>query len=327
MRGRRTKVAAESGEAVYHCMSRTVNGERVFDRNAMEVLRKQIWQVAEFAGVEVLTYAILSNHFHVLVRVPRKSLVSDEELLRRYGILYPKPTVYQAARLEVIRAELQKGGAEAEVWRKRLLALMGDVSVFMKLLKQRFSVWFNKSHQRFGPLWSDRFKSVLVEPKDRVIQIMAAYIDLNAVRAGVVADPKEYRFCGYGEAVGGGSGARRGMGAVMGSGGWATVHAEYRKVLFATGAGPREKGGGIAMEEFRRVVQEGGKLPLATALRCRLRYFTDGAVLGGQAFVAAQLARYRTPTEPHPRTAPRVLPVATEWVELTAMKKPRDQAR
>jgi putative transposase len=323
MRGRRIKVKAESGEAVYHCMSRTVKGERVFDRVAMEVLRKQIWQVAEFAGVEVLTYAVLSNHFHVLVRVPQRAVVSDRELLRRYAVLYPKPTVYQAARLEVIRTQLENNGPEAEAWRKRLSALMGDVSAFMKLLKQRFSVWYNKNHQRFGPVWSDRFKSVLVEPKDRVIQTMAAYIDLNAVRAGLVDDPKEYRFCGYAEAVAGAERARRSIRALMGNGSWATVQAVYRKVLFGTGAGPRAHGGGIPEEEFRRVVREGGKLPLATALRCRLRYFTDGAVLGSKPFIEAHLARLRSRKEPHPRTTPRQLPLATDWGELMAMKAPR----
>jgi putative transposase len=327
MRGRRIKVAADSGEAVYHCMSRTVNGERVFDRRALEVLRKQIWQVAEFAGVDVLTYALLSNHFHVLVRVPQKGPVSDAELLRRYGVLYPKPTAYQAARLEVIRREFEQGGPEAEAWRKRLLALMGDVSVFMKLLKQRFSVWFNQNHQRFGPLWSDRFKSVLVEPKRRVIQTMAAYIDLNAVRAGLVDDPKEYRFCGYAEAVAGGHEARNGFAVILGAGSWTKVQAEYRQVLFGTGAGPRAKGGGIAMEDFRRVMKQGGKLPLATVLRCRVRYFSEGAVLGSKMFVEAQLARYRSKEHPRPRTAARELPVAGEWAELVAMKKPRERMR
>ncbi len=51
----------------------------------------------------------------------------------------------------------------------------------MKLLKQRFSVWYNRSHQRYGTLWSERFKSVLVEAKSGVMTV-AAYIDLNAVR-------------------------------------------------------------------------------------------------------------------------------------------------
>src|SRR5450432_2139222 len=98
MRVSRIKVKPEAEEAVYHCMTRVVNGERVIDEVAREVLRKQLWQVADYCGVEILTYAILSNHFHVLLRVPQKVLPTDDELLRRYQVLYPKPTKYQAAR-------------------------------------------------------------------------------------------------------------------------------------------------------------------------------------------------------------------------------------
>ena len=55
-----------------------------------EVLRRQIWQVADFSGVEVIAYCVMGNHFHVLVRVPDKDriVVSDEELMRRYRVLY-----------------------------------------------------------------------------------------------------------------------------------------------------------------------------------------------------------------------------------------------
>ncbi len=106
MRTARIKIAAEEGTAVYHCMTRTVNGERVIDDPAKEILRRQLWLTAEFCGVEILTYAILSNHFHVLVRVPQKVAPPDAELLRRYKLLHPKPTKYQAERLSVIEEQL-----------------------------------------------------------------------------------------------------------------------------------------------------------------------------------------------------------------------------
>src|SRR5690606_389010 len=210
MRQARIKVDAKAGAAVYHCMTRTVNGEKLLDDVAKEVLRRQLWQVAEYCGVQIVTYAIMANHFHVLVRVPQWSQPPDEELLRRYALLYPKPTKYQVAQLETIRGQLKSDGPEAVIWRNRQLALMGDLSPFMKLVKQRFSIWYNRSHQRYGTLWAERFKSVLVEASPGVMKTMAAYIDLNPVRAGVVDDPKDYRFCGYGEAVAGSAGARRG---------------------------------------------------------------------------------------------------------------------
>jgi len=113
MREARIKVPADSGDAVYHCITRVVNGERLLDEPAREVLRKQLWQVAAFCGVHIHTYAILSNHFHVLLMVPQRAPVSDAELLRRYRRLYPTPTKFQAARLDVIEAELRSGGPVA----------------------------------------------------------------------------------------------------------------------------------------------------------------------------------------------------------------------
>jgi putative transposase len=320
MRQARIKVDAELGEAVYHGMTRTVNGERLLDDVAKEVLRKQLWQVADYCGVEILTYAIMANHFHVLVRVPQASAVTDSELLHRYSVLYPKPTKYQVARLEVIRSQLKSNDPEAEIWRNRQLALMGDLSPFMRLVKQRFSTWFNRSHNRYGTLWSERFKSVLVEAKSGVMRTMAAYIDLNAVRAGLVDDPKDYRFCGYGEAVAGNVKARVSFGRLVDGGDWVKRQATYREVLFGKGAGPKEHASNISAQALKKVLASKGRLPVATVLRCRVRYFSDGAVLGSQAFVQTHLASYQKLTGRRSRTAPRLVPRVAEWGELMTLR-------
>lgn len=326
MRQPRIKISGEEEEAVYHCMTRTVNGERIIDDVGREVLRKQLWQISDYCGVQVITYALLSNHFHVLVRVPQKQPLSDEELLRRYNVLYPKPTRFQTTRLEVIRAQLAENGPDAIAWRKRQNALMGDVSQFMKLLKQRFAIWFNKTHQRYGTLWAERFKSVLVEPHGRVLEALAAYIDLNCVRAGLASDPKDYRFCGYSEAIAGHVSARNGLMLVFGARDWNEAQSAYRQVLFGTGADGNELKGSIAIEEFRRVIDEGGKLPLSTVLRCRVRYFSDGAVLGSKAFVGTQLAGYRKSMQRRTRSSPKPLPAITDWGELATLRGLRQQA-
>jgi REP element-mobilizing transposase RayT len=72
-------------EAVYHCMTRTVNGEFLFEDREKEVLRQMIRQVADFCGVDVLTYCIMSNHFHVLVRVRDGSRLGTGSKIRRRG--------------------------------------------------------------------------------------------------------------------------------------------------------------------------------------------------------------------------------------------------
>ena len=193
MRMGRIKVDSRLGEAAYHCMTRVVAGERLLDAQAKEVLRRQLWLTAEYCGVEVLTYAILDNHFHILLLVPQKGPVSDAELVRRYRLLHPRPTRWQAGRLEVIEAALAGGTAEGEAWRRRQLGQQCEVSVFMKLLKQRFAIWYNKRHGRYGTLFAERFKSVLVEPVGHALRTVAFYLDLNPIRAGLVGDPKDYR--------------------------------------------------------------------------------------------------------------------------------------
>jgi len=326
MRKGRIKVNAAEGAAVYHCMSRTVNGEFLFDDQAKEMLRKMLWQVADFTGVKIITYTLMANHFHVLLRVPGLEAVPDDELLRRYRVLYPKPTKYQQAQVEVVARQLKTGEKEGEAWRQRQLALMGDVSQFMKLLKQRFSIWFNRAHGWFGTLWSERFKSVLVEPRDRVIATMAAYIDLNCIRAGLVNDPKNYRFCGYGEAVAGGRMARKGVMSVFGTQSWGKTQPLYRQLLFGTGAVLKDGCKCVSPEVMEKVLVEKGHLPQPEVLRCRVRYFTDGVVLGSKEFVAGYLMTHRQRSNRRRKAFPRALPPVTDWGDLAVLRSLRGGA-
>ena len=292
MRRRRLKIRGE--EAVYHCVTRTVNKEMLFDSGAKEFLRKDIWRVADFSGVEILTFCVMTNHFHVLVRVPDSTgvRVSDGELLRRYRGLYPIPTQDQPVHWKVLEATLREGGDEADELRRRLLSRMHDISQFMKTLKQRFSVWYNRSHGRVGTLWSERFKSTVVEDAPTALRTVAAYIDLNPVRGGIVTDPKDYRWSGYGDATGGSPRARSGIASAVESKPrekWRSASATYRRMLYWTGAAPNPRHGAaaatIANEALNQEMERGGRLPPTMAIRCRVRYFTDGAVLGSAAFV------------------------------------------
>ena len=314
-------------DATYHCMTRTVNGERLFHDREKEILRKMIWQVADFSGVEVLTYCILSNHFHVLVRVVDGELVSDAELMRRYRTLYPKPTKYQTQSAKVMESQLAAGGEEADVIRGKLLARMADVSEFMKTVKQRFSVWYNRSHQRYGTLWAERFKSVLVEGQGNPLQTMAAYIDLNPVRAGLVEDPKDYRFCGYAEAVAGVLVAKKGLIHIWSDYGAKRIDSAlraHRSLIFGKRASEPGLSEMTRKQALKVLDHEDGQLPKAVMLRCRVRYFTDGAILGSAEFVrgftgAWQLERGRK----HP---PKVNAMrGSDWGDLAVIRGLRRQ--
>ena len=243
-----------------------------------------MWQVADFSGVRVITYAVMKNHFHILAEVPEQGTpISDEELVRRFRRLYPRPTPWQPMPAEVLEKHLKNNELEGVLLRKQLIARMHDVSQFMKTLKLRFTLWFNRSRGRFGTLWSERFKSVLVEGDSFALKTVAAYIDLNAVRAGIVDDPKDYRFCGYGEAVGAGGLARAGLRSID------RDLAGYRQTLYGKGAESKEGKTYLSREEALKVLGKRGKLPLSEILRCRVRYFSDGYAIGSEAFLREQL--------------------------------------
>ena len=286
----------------YHVMSRTCGGEVFFDDVEKEALRRVLWRMAEFCGLKIVTYCVMSNHFHLLAEVPQRDSwlqrfegpQGEAKLLEHLRILYSK-TYVGLLRDEL--ADLRQRGLETQVQQK-LAAIKRrfcELSLFVKEVKERFSRWFNKRRGRKGTLWMDRFKSVLVEGKGEALRTMTAYIDLNPVRAGLVKDPKDYRWCGYAEALGGSRRAQRGLckGISKPVDGWqeAGVAEAYRCILFDAGREVKDAQNetvverGVSVEFARAVLAERGKLSTAELVRLRVRYFSDGVVLGSKAFV------------------------------------------
>ena len=107
---RKPRIKLTDTPAVYHCISRIVGGQFLLDDPAKEQLRRMLWVQAEFCGLELITYAILSNHFHVLARVPEPGEIPDAELLRRAELLYPP----RSPLLSVLRQAVDQGGALPE---------------------------------------------------------------------------------------------------------------------------------------------------------------------------------------------------------------------
>jgi len=284
------RIKAKGRSAVYHCISRVVGGSMLLDKHGKEVLRKQMLYMAEFCGVQVLAYCIMSNHFHVLVRVPEKQEVSDEDLLARYAILYRR----FPEKVKTLEKLLKAGGDNAVALRQQLLARMGDVSNYMKELKQRFSIWYNRNHGRFGALWAERFKSVLVEDGHYSLQTVAAYIDLNPVRAGMVDDPKDYRWCSYAQVVAGNRYFTSGLEHILESRDRDWVLSEYRKLLYLCGASKnRQSQKVLSRDKVVEVVKRGGAVSRAEMLRLKIRYFTDGMALGSREFVESYFQEHR----------------------------------
>jgi len=287
--------------AYYHCMSRIVGREMLLGHVEKEHMRQLIRRVEGFTGVHVLTYAIMTNHIHLLLEEPDRGDIeqlTEADLIRRLGFLYSAEEVDVVCGRWKGWNDVGMTDAVAED-KRRYLIRMHDISEFMKQVKQRFTCWYNRRMSRSGTLWEQRFKSVLVED-GQALRTMAAYIEMNPVRAGMVDDPKQYCFCGFGEAMGGVAVARQGI-MTLASGvermddevrvaeqvnTWGAASTVYwERVLMYDEMRKNPCFAMLDKEMIPEKLKKRLKISDFERLQCRSRFFTDGQVFGSHAFV------------------------------------------
>jgi len=296
---KRNRLLGKGPRNYYHIMSRIIEGRFIFETEEKRFFHYLMRKLEKFMGVRILTYCIMSNHFHILLEVTDSKDIDDKEILKRIHAFYPEKKAIEIQEEYdqcQIAEKVLKDSKPIQLWRTRYLNRMGNLSNFAKELKERFSVWYNEKENRRGPLWMERFKSVLIEDSDLALSTISAYIDLNPVRAGIVKDPYEYRYCGYGEAVRGDIDARLGICALAQivrrdnkMPNWKGASALYRRHLFAMADGK-----GIDSKRVKEVFEADGKLSIQELLYCRVRYFSDGLALGRKSFINNVFEDYRT---------------------------------
>ncbi len=338
---------------IYHCVSRFVLKSYLMDDQGKEYMRSVMRKYEAFCGVRILTYCLMNNHIHLLVEVPPKQDAEllfdapDEVFLDRLRFVYSEDYVLQLSeRFEKSRSDAKEADAQGLIndegvsagelsenyirsIKRPFVNRMCDLSAYMKSIKQCFSQWYNRENGVKGTLWESRFKSELVQ-SGYAAQTVAAYIDLNPIRAKMVEDPKDYRWCGYSEAVAGRKEAQLGLLSVMQgvekvapnvellgelSQSWKEVMNEYRMVLAVDGVaadmdalpviGERKsskfkKRNGFSQADSERIIESGGKLSRGELIRCRVRHFSDGVVLGSREFVNGFYERLKSAAQDDP---------------------------
>jgi len=257
------RLIVKEEDAVYHVMSRTALDGYVMGDVEKDFLLNLIKRLSSVYFAEVLGFCLMGNHFHLLVRMRPGSEFSKAEIKRRFRLYYGNDD----------KRELEEEGIPAlqEKW--------GSLSEFVKEIKQGFSRYYNRRHHRKGFFWSERFKSVIVDNGETLINCLA-YIDLNPIRAGIVEKPEEYRWCSLG------------------------YHAQThnRDRFLSTDFGLREfavKSAKVRLAYYRRFVYEKGGLIKEVEdrskgldfsgvdrFRYRTRYFTDSGIIGTKEFVS-----------------------------------------
>ena len=257
------RLIVKEEEAVYHVMSRTALHGYVLGDVEKDFLLKHISRLSKVYFAEVLGFCIMGNHFHLLVRMETGLDKSSAEIRKRFKVYYGEDE----------KRELSEGLIPAlrEKW--------CSLSEFVKEIKQGFSRFYNRRHKRKGFFWSERFKSVIVDNGETLINCLA-YIDLNPIRAGIAEKPEEYRWCTLG------------------------YHAQTnnRDRFLSLDFGLREfalEGAKVRLAHYRRFVYEKGGLIKGMEnrskgldltdvyrFRYRTRYFIDSGIIGTKEFVS-----------------------------------------
>ncbi len=151
------------------------------DRNEfLEIIRR----TADFTGIQLLGWCLMTNHFHLLVYLPEPEALDEAEVLRRYGVLKGSAA---AASMAVQLNRLRKDGLESEVdvWLRRQRRRMYDVGNFMKIAKQWFTEEYNQRHKHTGTLWEGVYIDRKVEMVFKEMAQRLGYINLNPICAAM----------------------------------------------------------------------------------------------------------------------------------------------
>ena len=159
--------------------------------------------LAHIFAIDVAAYAVMSNHYHVVVHIDsaRAQMWSTEEVLMRWTQLFTGPLLVQRylspARAAMGESELEKVREMAETFRTRLF----DLSWYMRVLNESLARQANAEDDCTGRFWEGRFKSQALLDEQALLAAMA-YVDLNPVRAGMADSPEASDYTSIQERLG-----------------------------------------------------------------------------------------------------------------------------
>jgi putative transposase len=275
------RMVIDDETTVYHVMSRTALDGFPLGDIEKDFMLDLIRRYSALYFVEILGFCLMGNHFHILVKTLPEYKFTDQDIKKRYVSFYGDERAFADGLIPSLRAKLS------------------SLSEFVREIKVGFARYYNKRHNRRGYFWGDRFKSVIVDRGETMVNCLA-YIDLNPLRAGIVSRPEDYRWNSLGYHVQTNNrdnflstdfGLRE-----------FNVKSEkerirrYRRYVYEAGAVDRpEKGktkviGDRILEKERKREFE---LSRSDRFRFRTRYFTDSGVIGSKEFVSKTYLRYK----------------------------------
>jgi len=182
----------------YHCISRCVRraflcGQDAQSGHCFEHRRQWIVErlalLADVFAIDIAAYAIMSNHYHLVLHVheARANSWTDDEVIERWLTLFSGPPLIRRHQLEeeLTESEQAKVAEIVADWRERL----SDLSWFMRCLNEHIARQANLEDGCTGRFWEGRFKCQALLDEQALLTCMA-YVDLNPLRAELAATPE-----------------------------------------------------------------------------------------------------------------------------------------
>ena len=278
---RTSRMIIADEKAVYHAMSRTALDGFPLKDVEKDFMMDLIKRFSSLYLTEILGFCLMGNHFHLLVKMIPEDRFTDEDIQKRFERFYGDSREFTEGQIPYLREKLS------------------SLSEFMREIKVGFARYYNRRHNRRGYFWGDRFKSVIVEKGETLINCLA-YIDLNPLRAGLVDRPEEYRWNSLGYHVQ----TNNQDNFLSTDFGLKEFNVKsmkerirrYRRYVYEAGAvNQPEKGkakviDGKVLEKERN---KGFELSRSDRFRYRTRYFTDSGIIGSKVFVSTNYQRFK----------------------------------
>ncbi len=273
----RTRRIKYHGEDVYyHLISRTVGQEFYLGIAEKDYLLELIDKFSSIYFVKLVGFCIMDNHFHIIIKSESSVDYLEEDVNQRVSIITKGKEISHLKKVEVIDK-------------------LGNISEYMKSIKETFSRWYNRRKDRTGYFWGDRFKSILLEKKAALSHCLA-YIDLNPVRARIVEKPEDYRWNSvYARVCQTNISHRMYFVGLFDEAAYSFKKALlfYRQFLYAVGSIKKSLKGSISVKNATEA-KELGFVHFASkdVLISNVRHFTHGCVVGSKEFVTRMYGQF-----------------------------------
>lgn len=191
-------------DSVYHLYNRVAHSVRFLEEKEKNDLLDRVRRISEFSGIKLLSWCLMTNHFHLLVYLPHPQELSREEIQRRLDLLHSneRAVFYDGFILDRAPREITKR--------------MFNIGMFMKIVKENFTMDYNLRTGHHGTMWEGpyRFKKIPMTTRD--MSSVASYQNLNPIRACMVNDYTGYPWTSFAAAVSGDSLAVSGLDFIYG---------------------------------------------------------------------------------------------------------------